>query len=83
MEPERDRAKVEATRSSRVRSTKFTGVAQTAEALVLETSQWGFESLGRYQILMWVVAQFAEHRTVTAAREGSSPFDPPKFLTAR
>ena len=22
----------------------------------------------------------AEHRTVTAAREGSSPFDPPKFL---
>jgi hypothetical protein len=29
--------------------------------------------------LMWVVAQFAEHRTVTAAVEGSSPFDPPKF----
>ena len=27
---------------------------------------------------MWVVAQLAEHRTVTAAREGSSPFDPPK-----
>ena len=29
---------------------------------------------------MWVVAQHAEHRTVTAAGEGSSPFDPPKFL---
>ena len=29
---------------------------------------------------MWVVAQFAEHRTVTAAGEGSSPFDPPKIL---
>ena len=23
----------------------------------------------------------AEHRTVTAAREGSSPFDPPKFFS--
>ena len=30
--------------------------------------------------LMWVVAQFVEPRTVTAAREGSTPFDPPKFL---
>ena len=29
---------------------------------------------------MWVVAQLAEHRTVTAAREGSIPFDPPKTL---
>ena len=28
---------------------------------------------------MWVVAQLAEHRTVTAAREGSSPFDPPNY----
>ena len=28
---------------------------------------------------LWVVAQSAEHRTVTAAREGSTPFDPPKF----
>lgn len=27
---------------------------------------------------VWVVAQLAEHRTVTAAREGSNPFDPPK-----
>ena len=27
---------------------------------------------------MWVVAQLAEHRTVTAVREGSTPFDPPK-----
>ena len=27
---------------------------------------------------VWVVAQLAEHRTVTAAREGSTPFDPPK-----
>ena len=25
----------------------------------------------------WVVAQLAEHRTVTAATEGSTPFDPP------
>ena len=32
---------------------------------------------------MWVVAQPAEHRTVTAAREGSSPFDPPKNFLAR
>ena len=29
-------------------------------------------------MFMWVVAQLAEHRTVTAASEGSSPFDPPK-----
>ena len=29
---------------------------------------------------MWVVAQLAEHRTVTAAREGSTPFDPPKLM---
>ena len=28
---------------------------------------------------VWVVAQLAEHRTVTAAREGSIPFDPPKL----
>jgi hypothetical protein len=27
---------------------------------------------------MWVVAQLAELRTVTAAVEGSTPFDPPK-----
>ena len=27
---------------------------------------------------VWVVAQLVEHRTVTAAREGSSPFSPPK-----
>jgi hypothetical protein len=27
--------------------------------------------------LTWVVAQLAEHRTVTAATEGSTPFDPP------
>ena len=31
---------------------------------------------------MWVVAQLAEHRTVTAAREGSNPFDPPKLFGA-
>ena len=30
--------------------------------------------------IMWVVAQLGEHRTVTAACEGSSPFDPPKIL---
>ncbi len=29
---------------------------------------------------VWVVAQLAEHRTVTAASEGSTPFDPPKSL---
>jgi hypothetical protein len=29
---------------------------------------------------MWVVAQLVEHRTVTAAYEGSTPFNPPKFL---
>ena len=29
----------------------------------------------------WVVAQLVEHRTVTAAYEGSSPFDPPKTLS--
>jgi hypothetical protein len=28
----------------------------------------------------WVVAQLAEHRTVTAAIEGSTPFDPPKNI---
>ena len=31
----------------------------------------------------WVVAQLAEHRTVTAAREGSTPFDPPKMISER
>jgi hypothetical protein len=29
---------------------------------------------------MWVVAQLAEHRTVTATVEGSTPFDPPKII---
>jgi hypothetical protein len=29
---------------------------------------------------LWVVAQLAEHRTVTATVEGSTPFDPPKTL---
>lgn len=29
---------------------------------------------------LWVVAQLVEPRTVTAAREGSTPFDPPNFL---
>ena len=32
------------------------------------------------QFFLWVVAQLAELRTVTAAREGSTPFDPPKSL---
>ena len=32
------------------------------------------------EILLWVVAQMAEHRTVTAAIEGSSPFDHPSML---
>ena len=31
---------------------------------------------------VWVVAQLAEHRTVTAAREGSTPFGPPSFFSA-
>jgi hypothetical protein len=31
-------------------------------------------------LLVWVVAQLAEHRTVTAASEGSTPFDPPNFI---
>ncbi len=35
-----------------------------------------FENLSPF---MWVVAQLAEHRTVTAGVEGSSPFDPPNF----
>ena len=49
-ESERDSAKVEDARSNRVRSTKiFAGVAQLGEALVLETSEWGFESLHRYK----------------------------------
>ena len=30
--------------------------------------------------VLWVVAQLAEHRTVTAAREGSIPLDPPKGI---
>src|SRR3981081_818790 len=32
---------------------------------------------------VWVVAQLAEHRTVTAAREGSTPFGPPKLQALR
>src|SRR5882724_11948424 len=35
--------------------------------------------LGNRQFSVWVVAQLAEHRTVTAAREGSTPFGPPNF----
>jgi hypothetical protein len=31
-------------------------------------------------LFMWVVAQLAEHRTVTATVEGSTPFDPPNSL---
>ena len=34
----------------------------------------------KFEIFLWVVAQMAEHRTVTAAIEGSNPFDPPKAL---
>ena len=34
--------------------------------------------IAEFEILLWVVAQSAEHRTVTAAIEGSNPFDPPK-----
>ena len=29
---------------------------------------------------LWVVAQTAERRTVTAAGEGSTPFDPPNHF---
>ena len=29
---------------------------------------------------VWVVAQLAEYRTVTAVSEGSTPFDPPSFI---
>ena len=36
--------------------------------------------IGDRKCFLWVVAQLAEHRTVTAAREGSTPFDPPKTL---
>src|SRR5262245_32272818 len=36
--------------------------------------------ISNYKLLLWVVAQSAEHRTVTAAVEGSIPFDPPKSL---
>lgn len=32
------------------------------------------------EMFLWVVAQLAEHRTVTAASEGSTPFDPPNFI---
>ena len=30
---------------------------------------------------VWVVAQLAEHRTVTAVREGSTPFGPPNSFS--
>ena len=36
--------------------------------------------IGNRQFLLWVVAQLAEHRTVTAASEGSTRFDPPNTL---
>ena len=35
-----------------------------------------------YRPSVWVVAQLAEHGTVTAAREGSTPFGPPNFFSA-
>jgi len=41
------------------------------------------QSIGNWQSaighVLWVVAQLVEHRTVTAAHEGSTPFDPPNF----
>src|SRR5215471_3690145 len=38
----------------------------------------------RYLVALsvWVVAQLAEHRTVTAAGEGSTPFGPPNSYGA-
>ena len=32
-------------------------------------------------MFLWVVAQLAEHRTVTADSEGSTPFDPPNSFS--
>ena len=78
MESERDSANVEGTRSNRVRSAN-TGVAQLGEALVLETSECGFESLHRYQLFVGR-SLIAERRAVTADGEGSSPFGPPKLM---
>ena len=54
----------------------------------LSIANWPFlaskqSAIGNQKLamLMWVVAQLAEHRTVTAASEGSSPFDPPNSFS--
>lgn len=47
---------------------------------VTTSFEWPMSYLFTCRPSMWVVAQQVEHRTVTAAREGSTPFDPPKFL---
>jgi hypothetical protein len=47
---------------------------------VTTSFEWLVVTLVYLSPCLWVVAQLVEHRTVTAAREGSTPFDPPKFL---
>src|ERR1043166_4472323 len=46
---------------------------------VLDSVPCGFESLRDILPILWVVAQTIEHRTVTAARESSSLFNPPNL----
>src|SRR2546428_14127835 len=46
--------------------------------LIVTTSAKCLVTLVPCRPSVWVVAQLAEHRTVTAASEGSTPFDPPK-----
>ena len=47
---------------------------------VTTSFEWPMSRSFTCRPLLWVVAQLVEHRTVTAAREGSTPFDPPNFL---
>src|SRR5229473_7562299 len=51
---------------------------QLRAKLIVTTSAKCLVTLVPCRPSVWVVAQMAEHRTVTAAREGSTPFDPPK-----
>ena len=46
---------------------------------VTTSFEWPMSRSFTCRPLLWVVAQLVEHRTVTAAREGSTPFDPPNF----
>jgi hypothetical protein len=55
------------------------GLTETRASLL--TSAIGNHKSAIENASVWVVAQLAEHRNVTAATEGSTPFDPPNSFS--